>query len=249
MSKAKNVLSALISAVDAAPVAAPKAPKAPKAPIAAKADKAAELPSAFTFSKYDPKVKALVKEIGIAANAATSAGLKVATSLADAFMFEPWKATGHRDAGTWALALLAEACPLSAVSTRYAWIEAGMARSALLADPAMAKVIDSFPMDALRIVGAKSNTGHNAAKMVALATELMNDPKAKNAKGSIDPQKAAKIVRGVDPSTPPTRDEMLAALCGMARKYCPNDATAAYELLKAATDRAKVFADGVVLPA
>ena len=245
MPRAKNVLSALVTAIDAAPVATPKAPKAP---IAAKADTAAELPSAFTFKKYSPALKALVQEIGIAANAATSAGLKVATSLADAFKLEPWKATGHRDAGTWALALLGEACPLSAVSTRYAWIEAGMARSALLADPAMAKVIDSFPMDALRIVGAKSNTGHNAAKMVALATELMNDPKAKNAKGSIDPAKASKIVRGVDPSTPPTRDEMLAALCGMARKYCPNDATAAYELLKAATDRAKVFADGVVLP-
>ena len=248
MPRATNKLagiSALITAVDAStPAPTVKAP----APITMKADKAADVQvhSAFAFKNYTPELKALVKEIALNANAATSAGLKVATSLAEAFKLTPWTLTGHKDAQTWAFALLTEACPLSATSTRYAWIEAGAARAAILGNPGIAGDISKFPMDTLRVIGAKSNTGNNPASMVKLATELLENKETHNTKGSVDPVKANKVVRGENANAKPTRDEMVATLCVMARKYSPDNAQGALDLLNEAVKRQTVLVNGVV---
>ena len=240
----------LLKAVDTPVVETPATPvvETPATPVVETPATPATPTKPFSplhFGDYTPVMSALVTDIVQAAEAATSAGLKVATKLAEAFVLEPWKMTNHKDALSWALALLEEACPTSANSTRYAWVEAGIARCALVSGGVD---VSAFPMDTLRLIGSKSATGHNATKIVGLAKELLANKDALNSKNSVDPVKAGKIMKGQNPNAAPTREEMIVALCVLARKYCPSDAAGALDLLKSAYERQMPLVSGVVQP-
>ena len=187
-------------------------------------------PANALTAKYAPALKALVSSLITTAQGAASAGLAVAERLAEAFAMDPHKVTGHESPTAWAHALLTEACPMAGQSTVYAWIEAGNARMAVVAsgqDPAL------FPMDTLRVIGAKSVTGQDPKRMARLAEELAQDPALRNGAGKVDPKKARAFTQGTA-ITSLDRKEKVAKLARMARKLGGN-ADAARDLLAEAS--------------
>ncbi len=181
-------------------------------------------------TKYSPALSAVVKTLITTAQGAASAGLAVAERLAEAFAMEPQKATGHDTCTSWAHALLSEACPMAGQSTVYAWIEAGVARVAVVEagqDPAL------FPMDTLRVIGSKNVAGQDPKRMAALAEELAADPALRNGAGKVDPKKARAFTQGTA-VTAMDRKEKVAKLARMARKF-GGSGDAARDLLMEAT--------------
>lgn len=182
-------------------------------------------------AKYTPALKALVTSLIATARTAQSAGLAVAERLAEAFAMDPHRVTGHDTPTAWAHSLLTEACPMAGGSTVYAWIEAGVARAAVVAsgqDPAI------FPMDTLRVIGAKSVTGQDPKRMASLAKELAADETFRNGAGKVDPKKARAYVSGAAPDAM-DRKEKVQKLARSAKKYGGNR-EAAMDLLKEAID-------------
>ena len=223
MLKAKDLLKN-------APTTLP-APKAPKKEKKATEKKATEkkAPKNAMSAKYAPALKALVTSLIATARTAQSAGLAVAERLAEAFAMDPHRVTGHDTPTAWAHALLTEACPMAGGSTVYAWIEAGVARAAVVAsgqDPAL------FPMDTLRVIGAKSVTGQDPKRMASLAKELAADDTFRNGAGKVDPKKARAYVSGAAPDAM-DRKEKVQKLARSAKKYGGNR-EAAMDLLKEA---------------
>ena len=164
---------------------------------------------------YAPALAAMVAQVVDAARNAASAGIVVAERLAEAFAMEPHKATGHQSATAWAHALLTEACPMAGTSTVYAWIEAGLARTAVVKagiDPAL------FPMDTLRVIGSKGVTGQDPGKMADLAKRLAKDPEMRNGAGKVDPRKARDSVKGKGPGAGMDHGEKIAALIKRAKQ-------------------------------
>jgi len=204
--------------------------KSKRAP--AKRDAKGQPRNALT-TKYAPALAALVTSVIDSARSAASAGLAVAERLAECLALEPHKSTGHETATAWAYALLSEACPMAGTSTVYAWVEAGAARSALVAariDPSV------FPMDTLRVIGSRNVTGQDPARMAALAKELAENAALRNGAGKVDPQRARKYVKGEETSGGGMdRAEKVQRLVKRARKYGGN-ADAAIELLQDAID-------------
>ncbi len=220
---------------NAAPITLPAA----VASLQAKVD--ATMPkSAMTCRGYGAPIKAGIVSVLTHAEAAHSAGMKVATGLAELFVMEPWTISGHKDATQWALALLTEALPTAGQSTKYAWVDAAVARCAIVADGTLD--IADFPMDTLRVAGARMATGHDPVKIVELAKKLAANPDLRNAKGSIDPAKAAKAAKGK--STELTRMDMIKAIRSCANRYAPNDAQGAWELLRDAAESQLVVVNG-----
>jgi hypothetical protein len=225
--KTAKTVDAVAAAVPAIGKAKKKAPapakvihldapeKSKKAP--AKKDAKGKPRNAMT-AKYAPALKAIVASLIDSARSAASAGLEVASRLAEAMAMEPHKATGHETATAWAYALLVEACPMAGTSTVYAWIEAGTARSACVGagiDPAL------FPMDTLRVIGSKSVTGQDPKRMAALASELAADDSLRNGAGKVDPVKARKYVKG-EAADSMDRGEKVQRLVRTARKFGGN---------------------------
>jgi hypothetical protein len=202
------------------------------AKVAHLADPAKEKKSApmnAMAAKYAPALKALVSSLVDVARTAQSAGLAVAERLAEAFAMDPHRTTGHDTPTAWAHALLTEACPMAGQSTVYAWIEAGVARAAVVAagqDPSL------FPMDTLRVIGSKSVAGQDPKRMAALAEELATTPTLRNGAGKVDPKKARAHVSG-DAITSMDRKEKVQKLARTARKLGGN-AGAAIDLLREA---------------
>jgi hypothetical protein len=214
-----------------------KARKAtPKPAPEAKPEKAAEkkpAPVSPLSAKYAPALTAIVTTLVTTAKAAASAGLDVAARLAEAMAMNPHEATGHQSATAWAHALLSEACPMAGSSTVYAWIEAGVARTAVVAagmDPAI------FPMDTLRVIGAKSVTGQDPTRMADLAKAMAKDEGLRNGAGKIDPRKARASVKGSGPSVSLNRGEKITALIRKARSLA-GTTEGALDLLRDAVDR------------
>lgn len=208
---------------------APTTLPAPKAPKKEKKATEKKAPKNAMGAKYAPALKAIVASLITTARTAQSAGLAVAERLAEAFNMEPHKVTGHETPTAWAHALLTEACPMAGGSTVYAWIEAGLARAAVVAsgqDPAL------FPMDTLRVIGAKSVTGQDPKRMASLAQELASDENLRNGAGKVDPKKARAHVSG-DAVCGMDRKEKVQKLARSAKKYGGNR-EAAMDLLKEA---------------
>lgn len=198
-------------------------------PEKSKAAPAKVAPKNAMSAKYAPALKALVSSLVDTARTAQSAGLAVAERLAEAFAMDPHKVTGHDTPTAWAHALLTEACPMAGGSTVYAWIEAGCARAAVVAngiDPGL------FPMDTLRVIGAKSVTGQDPKRMAALAAELADDATLRNGAGKVDPKKAKAFVKG-EAADSMERSEKVQRLARAAKKYGGNR-EAAMDLLKEA---------------
>lgn len=229
MLKAKNLLKNAPSTLSAA-----KAPKKEKKKggkvihLDNSKEKKAAPKNAIT-AKYTPALSALVSTLITTARTAQSAGLAVAERLAEAFAMDPHKVTGHDSPTAWAHALLSEACPMAGGSTVYAWIEAGLARAAVVAsgqDPAL------FPMDTLRVIGAKSVTGQDPARMADLAKQLAANEAFRNGAGKVDPKKARAFVSG-SATDSMDRKEKVQRLARAAKKYGGNR-EAAMDLLKEA---------------
>lgn len=161
------------------------------APVTAEATtttpKAAPPKSALTCKAYKPEARALVNTIATHASAAASAGLTLATALAEAFAMDLWKVTGHSDDNAWAVALLAEAAPEAGRSTIYAWVETA---HGIVGVRKAGQDVALFPTDTLRIVGSRKVAGQDPAQMAKVVAELVADPKIRNKAGRIDPYKA-----------------------------------------------------------
>ena len=214
--------------------ATPKpAPEAKPAKAAKGKPEAKPAPVSPLSAKYTPALTAIVTTLVTTAKAAASAGLEVAARLAEAMAMDPHTATGHQSATAWAHALLSEACPMAGSSTVYAWIEAGVARTAVVAaglDPAL------FPMDTLRVIGAKSVTGQDPTRMADLARSMAKDETLHNGAGKVDPRKARASVKGSGPSVSLDRGEKLTALIRKARSLA-GTTEGALELLRDAVER------------
>lgn len=215
MSKAKNSAKNAPAVAEAPAKATPKVPK-----------------SALAFKGYAPEARALVNTIATHASAAASAGLTLATALAEAFAMRLHEATGHADENAWALALLAEAAPEAGRSTVYAWIETA---HGIVGVRKAGQDVALFPTDTLRIVGSRKVAGQDPAQMAKVVAEMVADPKVRNKAGRIDPYKARAMV---DPkaSSAATVDPSV-ALAERAMKAAGGDADKACRLL---ADAAKV---------
>ncbi len=118
-------------------------------------------------------------------------------------------------------------------STVYAWIEAGVARTAVVAagmDPAI------FPMDTLRVIGSKSITGQDPTRMAELARSMATDEGLRNGAGKVDPRKARASVKGSGPAASLDRGEKVNALIRKARSLA-GTTEGALDLLRDAVDR------------
>lgn len=187
---------------------------------------------------YAPALMAVVATLVETARSAASAGLLVAERLAEAFTMEPHAVTGHATPTAWAHALLTEAAPMAGQSTVYAWIEAGLARAAVVKagiDPAL------FPMDTLRVIGAKSTTGQDPKRMAEMAKALAADDTLRNGAGKVDPRKARAWAQGTATEAM-DREAMIKALANKAKKF-GGDWASACDLLLAAVDLAEAKED------
>jgi hypothetical protein len=199
------------------------------APVTAEATattpKAAPPKSALTFKGYAPEARALVQTIATHASAAASAGLTLATALAEAFAMDLWKVTGHSDDNAWAVALLAEAAPEAGRSTIYAWVETA---HGICGVRKAGQDVALFPTDTLRIVGSRKVAGQDPAQMAKVVAELVADPKLRNKAGRIDPYKARAHV---DPKSGGKAEDPSVTLAERALKAASGDHAKALTML------------------
>jgi hypothetical protein len=182
--------------------------------------------SALDFKGYTAEARAVVSEVRKYAVQAASAGVALASALADAFRMELHMKTGHRDLNSWAMDALMSAAPNIGRSSAYAWIEAahalvGIERAGL--DAAQ------FPTDTLRIIGSRTNTGQDPQRMADLAKSLASDESLRNKSGRVDPAKAKRMMKGA-----PVAEDRGVKVAEYARKIGGGTKEGALQMLHAA---------------
>ena len=218
------------------PKVKPEAPKVkPEAPKAGPTlDMVVGTDGALKFgARWTPEARAIVGTVRDSGLAIVKAGATAIDALTDLFGMGLHAKMGFESVDTFGHSLVgALQFDGAARSTAYGWVKAASAKVAMKA----AKVpTDAMPSDALKLVHQHGKG--DAALMAKVATDMLNEPTIRNARGTIDAVKARDWFDGEGSkgsrSKGMSRKEKVQSLARKAKRYGGNR-DAAIDLLKEA---------------
>ena len=184
-------------------------------------------------AKWTPEARAIVGTVRDSGLAIVKAGATAIDALTDLFGMGLHSKMGFESVDTFGHSLVgALQFDGAARSTAYGWVKAASAKVAMKA----AKVpTEAMPSDALKLVHQHGKG--DAALMAKVATDMLNEPSIRNARGTIDAVKARDWFDGEGSKGSRTkgmsRKEKVQSLARKAKRYGGNR-DAAIDLLKEA---------------